>query len=191
MNAALARIYNVREVAPDLATSGQPDVDELAAIAATGYQCIINLALHDAEYALPDEAGTVRVLGMDYVHIPVAFDAPTPQDLRTFFAAMDANRGKRIWVHCAANKRVSAFLGLWLHLCRGVPLSEAFAPQREIWQPDAVWSHFIAATLDGRNGWSPPRTMASAYHVEAIPAERSAMTTPELSFYTNPKSRGR
>ncbi|MHB8310658.1 MAG: protein tyrosine phosphatase family protein [Metallibacterium sp.] len=150
--AMLSGICNMRQLAPDLATSGQPDADELAAIAAAGYRLVINLALRDADYARADAAGTVRALGMDYVHIPLAFDAPTPQDLRTFFAVMDANRGKRIWVHCAAIKRVSVFLGLWLHLCRGVPLSAAFAPQREIWQPDALWSRFIADALGPPHG---------------------------------------
>jgi len=43
-------------------------------------------------------------------------------------------------VHCAANKRVSVFLGLYWHLRQNRPLDEAFALQRDIWEPDAVWS---------------------------------------------------
>ena len=39
-------------------------------------------------YSLADEAGTVRSLGMDYVHIPVQFKAPTEADLLAFFAAI-------------------------------------------------------------------------------------------------------
>ena len=124
----LARIYNYRSCAPDLATSGQPDEDDLATIAAAGFQLIINLGLHDAEYALVDEAGSVRVLGMDYAHIPVAFNAPAPQDLRRYFEVMDAHPGRRIWVHCAANKRASVFVGLWLHQCRGVPMRSPHSP---------------------------------------------------------------
>jgi len=151
-NAALAGIYNLRVLAPDIATSGQPDADELAAIAVAGYTLIINLGLHDAEYALVDEAGVVHALGMDYVHIPVAFDAPQPRDLQAFCAVMDANRGRRIWVHCAANKRVSVFVGLWLHRCRGVPHDEAFALQRDLWQPDAVWARFIDDMLATPSG---------------------------------------
>ena len=143
----LADIYNARVLAADLATSGQPDEGELAAIAAAGYRLVVNLALHDAEYALPDEAASVRALGMDYAHIPVAFDAPQQDDLRAFFAVMDANAGRKTWVHCAVNKRVSVFVGLWLHLRRGMPTDAAFALQRDIWQPDAVWARFIADML--------------------------------------------
>ena len=146
----LASIYNYRQLGPRLAASGQPDEEELAAIAAAGYDLVLNIALHDdPAYSLPDEAGTVRGLGMRYLHIPVRFDAPTLGDLRRFFDAMDANRDSRIWVHCAANMRVSVFLGLYWHLREGRPLEQAFALQREIWEPDPVWQTFIARALAG------------------------------------------
>lgn len=144
----LTSIYNYRPLGPRLAASGQPDEDELAAIAAAGYELVLNIALHDdPAYSLPDEAGTVRSLGMRYVHIPVLFGAPTLDDLRRFFDAMDANRDCRTWVHCAANKRVSVFLGLYWHLREGRPLAQAFALQRDIWEPDPVWQAFIARAL--------------------------------------------
>jgi protein tyrosine phosphatase (PTP) superfamily phosphohydrolase (DUF442 family) len=41
-------------------------------------------------------------------HIPVQFGAPTERDLLAFFDAMDRNSGRRVWVHCAANMRVTA-----------------------------------------------------------------------------------
>jgi hypothetical protein len=40
---------------------------------------------------------------------------------------MDEHRDVKLWVHCAANKRVSAFVGLYIHLRCGIPLEEAFA----------------------------------------------------------------
>lgn len=143
-------IYNYRQIDARLATSGQPDEQELAAIAAAGYTVIINLALHDnPRYALADEPGTVASLGMKYIHIPVQFDAPTDADLETFFSAMDENRDAKRWVHCAANKRVSVFLGLYRYLRCGEASGEAFALQRDIWAPDAVWSRFLARKLGG------------------------------------------
>jgi uncharacterized protein (TIGR01244 family) len=143
-------IYNYRQVTPQLASSGQPDEQELAAIAAAGYEVVINLALHDdPRYALADEPGTVASLGMKYLHIPVQFAAPTDADLAAFFAAMDENMDAKVWVHCAANKRVSVFLGLYLHLRRGKSAEEAFALQRDVWTPDAVWSRFLARALGG------------------------------------------
>ena len=111
---ALSGIYNYRAVDESLCTSGQPTAAQVATIAAAGFATIINLALHDdPRYSLPDEPGVVKSLGLAYVHIPVQFAAPTEADLLAFFAAMDAQSGERLWVHCAANMRVSAFPGLY------------------------------------------------------------------------------
>ena len=146
-------IYNYREAAPDLATSGQPSEEQLAAIAESGYDVIINLALHDdPRYSLKDEAASVAKLGLDYIHIPVQFAAPTEGDLARFFDAMDRHRQRRVWVHCAANMRVTAFLGLYRRIREGWPEERAFALLREIWQPDEVWSRFIASQLAKSDG---------------------------------------
>lgn len=144
----IAGVYNFRAVDAGLATSGQPSQAELAAIARAGFEVVINLALHDdPRYSLADEAATVRALGMDYVHIPVRFDAPGAKDLLAFFAAMEKYAGRKIWLHCAANKRVSAFLGLYRLIRLGWHEENAFALMREVWQPDAVWAAFIAKML--------------------------------------------
>ena len=149
---SVGEIYNYREAAPDLATSGQPREDQLAAIAEAGYDVVINLALHDdPRYSLKDEASSVQKLGLEYIHIPVQFAAPTESDLVKFFDAMDRHKHHRVWVHCAANMRVTAFLGLYRRLREGWPEERAFALLREIWQPDEVWSEFIASQLAKSN----------------------------------------
>ncbi|MET0334270.1 MAG: protein tyrosine phosphatase family protein [Rhizobacter sp.] len=154
MTASLTAIYAHRPVDDRLGTSGQPTVAQLGAIAEAGYTTVINLGLHDDKrYALPDEAGTVAALGMRYVHIPVQFGAPTRSDLKAFFDAMDAARSERVWVHCAANMRVSAFLGLYWALRDGQEHERAFALMHELWkrQPNEVWPAFIADAL----AWPP------------------------------------
>ena len=141
-------IYNYRQAEPNLATSGQPSESQLTAIAEAGYEVIINLALHnDPRYSLADEAASVKQLGLKYVHIPVEFSAPSDETLNAFFVALSESRKSKVWVHCAANKRVTAFFGLYLSLREGVSESEAFALLRDIWEPDAVWSQFIAKRL--------------------------------------------
>jgi uncharacterized protein (TIGR01244 family) len=143
VKATLEGIFAYRGVDARLATAGQPSEQDLRAVAAAGFEVVINLALHDAAYSLADEAGTVRGLGMDYVHIPVAFDAPAPEDLAAFYRAMEAHAGERVFLHCAANKRVSVFLGLYRVQRLGWPRAEAFALMDSIWAPDPVWSEFI------------------------------------------------
>ena len=85
--------------------------------------------------------------GLTYVHIPVQFAAPLTTDLQAFFNTMDASSGEKVWIHCAANIRVSAFLGLYCVVKQGWKQDDAFALMRELWEPDSVWSSFINATL--------------------------------------------
>ena len=146
--ADVAAIYNYREVDSTLATAGQPTEEQLCAAARAGFQVIINLALHDdPRYSLKDEAASVTSLGMQYVHIPVDFKAPTELDLQKFFAAMDTSRGQKVLVHCAANKRVTAFLGLYRTLKLGWPAEKAFALMDSVWKPDRIWTNFIAERI--------------------------------------------
>jgi protein tyrosine phosphatase (PTP) superfamily phosphohydrolase (DUF442 family) len=147
-DAPTAGIYNYRAVDAWLSTSGQPTEAELRAVAADGYRVVINLALHDdPRYSLPDEAGLVASLGVTYVHIPVQFTAPTDADLLAFFAAMETHRDSKKLVHCAANKRVTSFLGLYRVIRQRWDEEAAFALMRDVWTPDPVWSAFIAAML--------------------------------------------
>ena len=146
--AEVSAIYNVRPVDDLLTTSGQPTEGQLGAVARAGFAVVINLALHDdPRYSLPDEAATVKSLGMHYIHIPVQFAAPTEPDARAFFDAMDQHQGKKILVHCAANMRVSAFVGLYRVLRQGWQHEEAFKLMNSVWTPDEVWSGFIAGML--------------------------------------------
>jgi uncharacterized protein (TIGR01244 family) len=152
---APAGVYNYRAVDDAIGTSGQPTEAQLAGIAKAGYRTVINLALHDdPRYSLPDEAQAVQSLGMAYVHIPVQFAAPTQDDLLAFLDAMDAHAGGKVWIHCAANMRVSAFLGLYRVLRQGWPEDKAFELMRGLWEPNEVWSAFIAKMLAGRAGQS-------------------------------------
>jgi uncharacterized protein (TIGR01244 family) len=153
MTALLSDARNFRQVDESLLTAGQPNEAQLADAARQGVQVVVNLALHnDPRYSLADEAGCVRGLGMDYVHIPVQFKAPTEENLRAFIAAMDLHKGKKILVHCAANYRVTAFVGLYRVLCEGWNTDKAFEPMRSVWEPDAVWKQFIGNILQRMPG---------------------------------------
>lgn len=152
----LRGIYNFRRMAPDLATSGQPLEEELAAVADAGFDVVIDLALLDAEYSLPDEAGLVRSLGMDFEHVPVIWERPTLNDLQDFFAAMQRHAGRNIFLHCAANMRASVFLALYRILCLGWARDDAMTHVLDIWEPDGVWSDFIRQALDHSPSRRPP-----------------------------------
>jgi protein tyrosine phosphatase (PTP) superfamily phosphohydrolase (DUF442 family) len=141
--APLSDIYNFRSLGPKLATAGQPTEEQFRQVREAGFEAVINLALPTSDNALPNEGSFVTGLGMSYVHIPVNFQSPTSQDFRAFCRVMDAFDDCRVFVHCAANKRVSAFIFLYRVLFKNVPASEAERDLDAIWQPDEVWAQFI------------------------------------------------
>lgn len=146
----LNNITNYVQLTDDVGTSGQPSRDQFQAIANGGFRAVVNLALPSSDHAIADEGSVVTALGMSYIHIPVDFAKPTVDDLRTFFGTMEALKGKRVWVHCVVNARVSAFMYLYLKHVRQLDEGAARSPVLERWQPkmDATWSTFLALTKE-------------------------------------------
>jgi protein tyrosine phosphatase (PTP) superfamily phosphohydrolase (DUF442 family) len=144
----LSEINKFHTFGDKLATGGQPTETQLRLVREAGFDTIINLALPTSDNALPNEGGIVTGLGMTYVHIPVNFKAPTSQDFRTFCGIMSAFEGRSVFVHCAANKRVSAFMYLYRVLLKDIPAPEARQDLIAIWHPDEVWGKFIEQQLE-------------------------------------------
>ncbi len=140
-------IYNYLPVSDRMASAGQPGEDELGLIAQAGFEVVINLGLPDADYALPDERGRVESLGMEYIGIPVIWEAPRIEDLDRFLEAMDREGARQVFVHCAANMRATVFIALYRILGLGWPPAQALPEIRRIWTPDVVWQRFIDRAL--------------------------------------------
>jgi hypothetical protein len=60
---------------------------------------------------------------------------------------MEQRRGRKMFVHCALNMRVSAFVYLYRVLRLGVPVAAARETMHLIWQPEGVWADFIEGAL--------------------------------------------
>lgn len=143
---SLNHIRNFLRIDDRLATSGMPQPDDFAALRQAGFEVVINLALPSSDNALPNEGELVSAQGMTYVHIPVKFDAPQPADFERFTRVMDACAGQKVFVHCAANMRVSAFV--FLHrLKHGTNRATVESDLMKIWQPDGVWREFVNLRL--------------------------------------------
>ena len=139
--------YNFRRVSHEVTTSGLVPVDALAGLGDDGYQLLVNLLPDSSEHAVEGEERLIRDQGVGYEYIPVDFSAPTHDDFEAFAAVMDANEGKTIHVHCAANYRVSVFYGLYA-LRKGIWSAEDVDRHIEsLWDPasDPPWRDFIAA----------------------------------------------
>lgn len=186
--AALDSILNYVQLTPDVGTSGQPTAAQFADIAAAGYRVVINLAMHDSDGALPDEGARVSACGMVYLHLPVDFSRPTEADLRTFYGLMRTFEGQQVWVHCAMNLRVSAFMYRYLCDVRGMAPAAARSPMIDRWAPrmDDVWKTLLerpvamnpAALVDERvleHALLEVRPGQEAAYAEAFARARSAI----------------
>ena len=132
-----------------LLTGGMPTAGQLAEVRQAGVQVVINLATPASEGALPDEASLVASLGMQYIGIPVPWDQPTRRDLDLFMDAMDAHSRDKLFVHCQANYRATAFVSLYRLLRLGWERGRAFEDLQRIWDPQEypVWQRFIEENL--------------------------------------------
>ncbi len=142
----LDSIYNFEAITDWLGTSGQPTEEQFPYIAAAGYGAVINLALPTSDNAIANEGSIVTGHGMAYFHIPVDFTAPQLSDLQTFFGVMKALEGRKVWVHCVVNARVSAFVYHYLRNAKGLPDEAATTQLLSKWLPemDEVWRAFLA-----------------------------------------------
>ena len=145
----LEEIYNFLSLTPKLLSSGMPTSAQMKDVSESGVQLVINLALPTSERALPNEADLVMSLGMRYIGIQVEWEKPTRQNLEDFIDTMDANKEKKILVHCQANYRATGFITLYRILRLGWDRENAFKDLRRIWNPDdyPVWKIFLEENL--------------------------------------------
>lgn len=127
-------------------TSGRLLPSDPQRLAELGVARVINLALADSPGALADEAALVAAAGMDYVHVPVRFDAPREEDYAAFVGVYEAD-DRAVHVHCIMNWRVSAFFYRYHRERRGMAEAEARALLERQWRPEdtehRVWADFI------------------------------------------------
>lgn len=150
MQLGMAGVTDIRaylRIDDDLSTSGMPRAEQFADIAQAGFKLVINLALPTSDNALANEGELVTRQGMSYLHIPVNFEHPATEDFEHFTQLLSASAGQKVWVHCAANMRVSAFV--FLHRLRTKSASRADAERdlRRIWEPEDAWRDLVNAQL--------------------------------------------
>lgn len=132
--APLETVRNFQRISDRLASSGQIGYDQVALLADAGYEVVVNLAVADEERNAREGFFVTRE-GMTYVHIPVDWNDPSLDDVELFFDVMQANADRKVYVHCFANMRASAFVYMYRTLIEGVPEAEARATMNEVWDP--------------------------------------------------------
>jgi protein tyrosine phosphatase (PTP) superfamily phosphohydrolase (DUF442 family) len=153
LSAELSEIFNYIEYSPTFSSAGQPSLEQLDDVKAAEFERIIYIAFSNGRRAISDEDAVVKELGMDYIHIPVIWDAPTKSDFYAFASAMQQEPERKTLLHCAANFRASAFSMLYRVLHEDVSVAAAKADMNKIWQPNDTWKNLIFAVLED-NGLS-------------------------------------
>ena len=150
--APLQSVLNFYAMTANIGTAGQPAPDQFTQVRDADYSAVINLAMPESANALANEGEIVNALDMAYTHIPVPWDAPTAEHVKTFFDTMDAleKNDQHVLVHCAANYRASVFTYKYLTLRKGLSAEEATTPLLKKWLPemDANWLAVMALTID-------------------------------------------
>jgi protein tyrosine phosphatase (PTP) superfamily phosphohydrolase (DUF442 family) len=148
----MRQIANFYQVSDLLATAGQPSPQDFTEIAKAGYEVVVNLVLpHDAT-SIADESGFVTEQGMSYIHIPVNLFAPHIEAVPLFFDVMQILQHRKTFLHCAFNKRVSAFYYLYQKYILQAPEEKARFPMDKVWQPPEVWQIFFKEVENWQTG---------------------------------------
>ena len=151
LSADLAEIRNYKEYSPIFSSAGQPSKEQLELLKAEGFERVAYIAFSNSRGAVAEEDAIVKELGMDYVQVPVIWDAPTKSDFYTFAGAMQREPGRKTLLHCQANYRASAFAFLYRVLYKDVPVATAKADMNSIWQPNDTWRQLIFDVLEDNN----------------------------------------
>jgi|TARA_B110000914_G_C15448000_1_gene439468 protein tyrosine phosphatase (PTP) superfamily phosphohydrolase (DUF442 family) len=145
----IKRIYNYRKVPNLFETSGQPGKQQLKLLAKKGYEVVINLAPSSIiEGSVINEAEILEKEEVEYIHIPVDFFKPTEIDFKEFVSNLEKNKNKKIWVHCAANIRVSAFVYKYRRDVLKLPHDEIIGDMESLWTPNKTWNSFLDLKID-------------------------------------------
>jgi len=140
-------IVNFHEYSARFASAGQPTADQLEQLKEAGFERIIYAAYSDQPNSLANEDRLVKELGMEYVHVPVEWSAPTVADFELIAAALTQDPSRKTLLHCQVNYRASAFSFLYRVLYEDVPVADAKADLNAVWVPNSTWRDLIFAVL--------------------------------------------
>ena len=143
-------LLNRIDYSPSLTTSGQLTEGELALIASAGFDRVIFLAFTNHPKAVAHEDYIVRDQGLQFIHIPVEWESPSPADFAAFAAMMQTFGSGRTLVHCEVNFRASVFGFLYQVLFEGADVDEAMLLMQSIWVPNDTWEAFIVHVMNDK-----------------------------------------
>jgi protein tyrosine phosphatase (PTP) superfamily phosphohydrolase (DUF442 family) len=129
----LESIVRLHHFTPQLSSAGLPKPEHFAALAAAGYEVVINL-VPSGKMGERDERELVEAAGMRYHHVAVDWSHPKVDDVVQAVDLLERYRDRKVLVHCTANARASAVVYLYRTLRLGAPEPEELALMTRIWK---------------------------------------------------------
>jgi len=139
----IENILNFKKNDEYLATAGQPMEDEFYLIAKKGFEIVINIRPELEMLGIFDEKQIVEKLGLKYFQIPMTFDTLNNEILTKFFEVLEQNKGKKIFIHCHRNIRVSGLVILYRLIILGWEREKAFKEFSELIDVTSMWENYI------------------------------------------------
>jgi len=138
---------NVVVIEPNLITSGQPSATALAGLKAEGFEAVIYLAPSSVPDAVKDEPELLSRQGIEFVHVPIPFGAPTEAHFEAVSAELVRLRNKKVLVHCQVNMRASTMVFLHRVVRRKESPSGAYEAVTRVWSPQGPWKDMAQGIL--------------------------------------------
>lgn len=138
---------NVVPISPRLVTSGQPSPQALAALGQMGFQAVVYLAPSTVPDAVRNEPELLAAQGIEFVHIPVPFQAPDASHAAAVSAALQRLQDRKVLVHCQVNMRASTLVFLHRVVHGREDPSRAYEAVAKVWSPSGAWRSLLLAQL--------------------------------------------
>jgi uncharacterized protein (TIGR01244 family) len=101
-------IRNFLRVNDQFCTGGQPRLEQLEQLKASGVKAILNLRT-PGEHRADEEKAAAEKLGLKYFNIPVVYADPKEEQATEFLKLTDDPANRPMFIHCTAAIRVGAF----------------------------------------------------------------------------------
>lgn len=138
---------NAVQINASLLTSGQPSAAELSGLAAQGIQAVIYLAPSTVPDAIKDEPRILAQHAVEFVHIPIPFDAPGERHFDELAATLDRLKEKKVLVHCQVNMRASTMVFLYRAIRLRDDPATAYEAVSKVWKPEGAWKRLLVTLL--------------------------------------------
>jgi protein tyrosine phosphatase (PTP) superfamily phosphohydrolase (DUF442 family) len=138
---------NVVVIGPDLVTAGQPTAQALATLSMQGFEAVVYLAPASVPDAVKDEPALLSRQGIEFIHIPIPFHAPSVSHLEAVSAALQRLQGRRVLVHCQVNMRASTMVFLHRVIQDRHSPADAWDAVTRVWSPHGPWKRLVLDQL--------------------------------------------